>query len=170
MQEKLAALKEAMQLEIDGEEYYLKAAEKSISPFAQELFGQLAKDERQHLKKVEQIYAELNKQGPLSEKPGLISPSAAIQDVFKKATGSLKDQAPAESSDLEAIKTAMSMEEKSIGLYDGLSTEARSSFTKRFFVLLSYEERGHYLALFNAYDYLVDPAAWLEKKERIMLD
>jgi len=170
MPEKITALKTAMQLEIDGEAYYLKAAEKSITPFAQKLFRQLATEERIHLKKIEEIYKALQKKAKLSEKLNLVRPSSAIQDVFKKATGKLKDKAPAESSDLEAVKTAMDMEEKSIALYDGLSKDARSSFTKRFFVLLSYEERGHYLALFDAYDYLTDPAAWLEKKEKIMLD
>ncbi|MDP2798846.1 MAG: ferritin family protein [Deltaproteobacteria bacterium] len=170
MPEKITALKTAMQLEIDGEAYYLKAAEKSITPFAQKLFRQLATEERIHLKKIEEIYKALQKKGKLSEKLNLVRPSSAVQDIFKKATGKLKDKAPAESSDLDAVKTAMDMEEKSIALYDGLSKDARSSFTKRFFVLLSYEERGHYLALFDAYDYLTDPAAWLEKKEKIMLD
>ena len=170
MPEKLTALKTALQLEIDGEAYYLKAAGKSITPFAQKLFRQLAAEERIHLKKIEEIYKALQKKGKLSEKLNLVRPSSAVQDIFKKATGKLKDKAPAESSDLEAVKTAMDMEEESIALYDGLAKDARSSFTKRFFVLLSYEERGHYLALFDAYDYLTDPAAWLEKKEKIMLD
>lgn len=167
---KLTAVKTAIQLEMDGEEYYRQAAEKSTTPFGQKLFSQLADEEKNHLEKVEEIYKVLEKQLQWPEKLGLVPPSAAIYDVFKKATGKLKDKAPAESSDLEAIKTAMKMEEKSIALYDGLATRAPGSDTKRFFVLLSYEERGHYLALFDAYDYLIDPAAWLEKKEKIMLD
>ncbi len=170
MPEKLTALKTAMQLEIDGEEYYTQAAEKSVTPFANKLFAQLAAEERTHLKRVEEIYNALEKKGKRPENLNLIRPFSTIQDIFKKATGKLKDKAPTESSDLESIKIAMEMEEKSIALYDDLARNASSSFIKRFSILLSYEERGHYLALFDAYDYLVDPAAWLEKKEKIMLD
>lgn len=170
MEEKLSALKTAMQLEKDGEAYYKKAAEKSTTPFAQGLFRQLAAEEKDHLKKVEEIYDALGGKGKASEKLKLLKPSSAVRDIFKKATGELKDKAPAGSSDLETIKTAMGMEEKSIDLYDGLGKQEHDSFAKRFFVLLSYEERGHYLSLFDAYDYIVDPAAWLEQKEKIMLD
>lgn len=170
MQERLTALKTAIQLEKDGEEYYKNAAKKSSTPFAQELFKQLAAEEKIHLKKVEVLYKALGEKGSPSENLKLTKPASAIQDVFKKATGELKDKAPAGSTDLEAIKTAMGMEEQSITLYDELEKAAKDSFTKRFFVLLSYEERGHYLSLVDAYDYLVDPPAWLELKEKIMLD
>lgn len=166
----LLALKEAMQLEIDGEQFYTEAARKTNHPYGKRLFERLAEEEGIHLKKVQEIYASLEKGQKWAAAPHLARVDSAIQNIFKEAGTELNKMVKASTSDLEAIKIAIDMEEKSINLYDGQSKRAGDPFEKRFFLMLSYEERGHYLALLDSYDYLTDPQGWLESKERRLLE
>ena len=73
-------------------------------------------------------------------------------------------------SELEALKMAMTMEDKSYSFYRSRNEEAASPAEKAFYQALSAEERVHYLALLDAYDYLLNPQGWFTKKERWGLD
>ncbi len=166
----LVALKEAMQLEIDGERFYTEAARKTNHPHGKLLFERLAEEEKIHLKKVQEIYASLEKGQKWPAAPHLTRMDSTVQNIFKEVGVKLNKMVKGSASDLEAIKVAIDMEEKSINLYDGQSKKAEDPFEKRFFLMLSYEERGHYLALLDSYDYLTDPQGWLESKERRLLE
>lgn len=166
----VVALKEAMQLEIDGERFYTEAARKTNHSYGKRLFERLAEEEKIHLKKVQEIYASLEKGQKWPAASHLTRMDSTIQNIFKEAGTELNKTVKANTGDLEAIKVAMNMEEKSINLYDGQSKKAEDPFEKRFFLMLSYEERGHYLALLDSYDYLTDPQGWLESKERRLLE
>ena len=51
------------------------------------------------------------------------------------------------SGEIEALKTAMNMEDKSYSFYKSRAEEAASSAEKSFYQALTAEERGHYLTL-----------------------
>jgi len=167
---KLMALKTAIQLELDGEQFYTKAAQKTDHPYGKQLFERLAGEEKVHLRKIQEIYSSLDKQQKWPEDLGLTRMDSTIQTIFKEAGIELNKKVKPSSDDLEALKIAMDMEEKSINLYDNLSKKADDPFEKRFFLMLSYEERGHYLALLDSHDYMTDPEGWLERKEKILLE
>ncbi len=164
----LAVLKEAMQLEIDGERFYREAARKTNHPHGRQLFERLAKEERIHLKKIQEIHSSLEKGQKWPKSTHLTKIDSTVQNIFKETN--VKRMVKATTTDLDAIKIAIDMEEKSINLYDDQSKRAEDPFERRFFLMLSYEERGHYLALLDSYDYLTDPQGWLETKEKRLLE
>ena len=50
------ALEKALQMEIEGQEFYHKAGQKSDNPLTKELFQHLAEQETVHMQKINEIY------------------------------------------------------------------------------------------------------------------
>lgn len=160
----------AVRMEIDGKEFYQKAGEKSSNRLTGELFQHLAKEEETHRKKFEQVYEAFKKK---RNWPDIEPPSdkgKVLKSLFAEATKALGSKIKVAESELEAIKIAMSMEVKSYNLYHSRSEESTLPIEKRFYEALAGEERGHQLALSDAYEYLSDPAGWFTKTEHWSLD
>jgi rubrerythrin len=166
----MEVLKLAVQMEVDGKEFYQKASRRSSNKLAKELFKQLAKEEDIHRKKFEEIY-KVFKRGqnwPDVEPPG--EKGKKIKSLFAEATRALGSRFTIAESELEAIKVAMDMEVKSYNLYHSRSRESALPVEKRFYEALAGEERGHHLALLDSYEYLSDPAGWFTTTEHWSLD
>ena len=160
----------AVQMEGDGKEFYQTASRKSGNKLAKELFHHLAVQENVHRKKFVEIYEALKKG---RHWPDVGSPPAKggeIKSLFAEATKVLGSKFKVAESELEAIKTAIDMEIRSYNLYHSRSAEGTLPVEKQFYKTLAGEERGHHLALLDAYEYLSDPAAWFTKKEHWSLD
>jgi rubrerythrin len=166
----IEVLQLAVQMEIDGKEFYRKAGRKSSNKLAKELFEQLAKEEDLHRKKFEEIYKSLKRgqNWPSVEPPS--EKGVKIKSLFAEATKALGNKFRVAESELEAIKIAMDMEVKSYNLYHSRSKENPLPVEKRFYEALAGEERGHHLALLDTYEYLSDPTGWFTKSEHWSLD
>lgn len=167
-QEVLEALRFAMQMELDGKEYYLKASREANDRLGKELFQWLAGEEDKHRQRFEQIYESVRK-----DKSWLyieVKPEAGKGwvNLFNKSAmgGELKDAG----GELDAIAKAMEMEEKTREYYEAQSKKALPEVAKNFYSALAAEERGHYLALVEYREYLIDPAGWFRKVEHHSLD
>jgi rubrerythrin len=166
----MKVLELAVQMEVDGKEFYQKASRKSSNKLAKELFRHLADQEDVHRKKFEEIYKAL-KRG--QNWPDLEPPSEKgkkIKSLFAEATKALGSKFKVAESELQAIKTAIDMEIRSYNLYHTRSAESTLPVEKQFYKTLAGEERGHHLALLDSYEYLSDPAGWFTKKEHWSLD
>lgn len=164
-------LEMAIQLEIEGKAFYQAASEKSTDDLGKALFARLAGEEDFHAAKAREI-ADFLSQG---EEPLAIEESLDngdhIRAIFaqaRKKAGSKRHSPVARELDL--IKTAMEIEEKSRKFYETHGASARTEFERRFFTALSHEERGHYLSLVDYREYLTDPAGWFTRTERHSLD
>ncbi|CAD7770331.1 Rubrerythrin [Candidatus Methanoperedenaceae archaeon GB50] len=164
--ERIEALKTAIKLEEDGRAFYLKASEKAVQSFAKEMFKSLAEAENKHLKVVKTVYERLQKEG---DWPKLVIPSGdqKTATVFPEEVGMSEEEL---SESVKVLDIAIGMEEESIKLYDGLTERAVDPFEKRFYIVLSNEERDHYLDLSDYRDYLQDPTGWFATREGFMLD
>lgn len=166
----IKVLELAVQMEVDGKEFYQKASRKSSNRLAKELFHQLAHEEDLHRRRFEEVYKAIKKGKnwpdvvPVSEK------GKKLKSLFSEATKALGSKFKVAESELEAIKTAMDMEIRSYNLYHTRSKEAALPVEKRFYETLAGEERGHHLALVGSYEYLSDPAGWFTQKEHWSLD
>lgn len=155
----------AIQMEVEGKEFYQQASRKGSNKLAKELFQRLANEESEHQKKFEEIYEAL-KRGQDWPDVGLPSEKAKkIKSIFAQATKELGNRFIVAESELEAIKTAMDMEIKTYDFYRSRSEQSTLPREKRFYEALAAEERGHHLALLDSYDYLTDPAGWFIMKE-----
>jgi rubrerythrin len=166
----LEVLRLAVQMEVDGKEFYQKASRKSNNKLAKELFHQLANEEDVHRKKFEEIYKALKRGRKWPDVEPQLEKGKKIKSLFSEATRTLGSKFKVAESELEAIRTAMDMEVRSYNLYHSRSKETSLPVEKHFYETLAGEERGHHLALVGSYEYLSDPAGWFTQKEHWSLD
>jgi rubrerythrin len=165
----LQALKEAMQMEVDGRQFYLEAAKKVKSDGVRQILEYLAEAEIYHIKRFQEIYRSLQTDPSWSEqlaefKPPRMEPYACVMAMAGEEQGS------GGQDDLEALKTGLKMEQCSIDYYTKLAKETDIPLARRFFMSLAHEERGHYLMLLDMHNYLTDPADWFYITQKSMVD
>lgn len=166
----LEALQFALQMEIDGQEYYLKASRESGNELGKRLLESLAAEEDFHRQKFEQIYQAVRSQKTWPEVTLQSDRGIGLRTVFARAAEKLGSDVEVLASELDALEIAMGMENKSYDYYKGQEKEAGSDAEISFYRSLAAEERGHHTLLLDYYEYLKDPAAWFVKKEHPSLD
>ncbi|MFH1651973.1 MAG: ferritin family protein [Chloroflexota bacterium] len=166
----VAALKYAIQMEIDGKEYYLKASEQSRNPMGQKLLKNLAAEEDIHRQRFQEIYAALQakKAWPAVTYKG--DAGKALRTIFAQESARLKNAAKGSKTELEAVQGAISMEVKSYNYYQKHGKEAAFPAEKEYFNALAAQERQHQMLLLDYYEFLKDPAAYFVTKEHPNLD
>jgi len=166
----LEALQMAIQMEIDGKEYYQKVSRKSDNQLSRELFQSLAAEEDIHRQKFEEIYSAIRnkKAWPVTD----FQPDGGkgLRTIFAGAIEGMGSNIKAPATELDAIQTAMDMENKSYDLYKSRSQTATYDTERDFYETLAAEEKEHHLILLDYYEYLKDPAGWFVKKEHPSLD
>ncbi|MFC2062798.1 ferritin family protein [Chloroflexota bacterium] len=166
----LAALQAAIQMEIDGQEYYQRASEGSGNQLGRELFRSLAAEETLHRRKFEEIYGAIRekKAWPVTD----FQPDGGkkLRTIFAAAIEETGTGFKAAATELGAVQIAMDMESRSYDLYQGWSQTAASGTEREFYRALAAEEREHHLVLLDYYEYLKDPAGWFTNQEHPSLD
>jgi rubrerythrin len=145
-------------MEKEGKQFYVEAGHKVASPLAKKIFEELAAAEDRHIEVIEKIYDDLQTDRPLRQWLTEIGPSGKIEKVFEEG---LVEKAKASEDDIKALQFGLEMEDKSIKYYESLAADTGDRFEKRFYLALSYEERGHALKLMDSIEYLRDPASWI---------
>lgn len=164
------ALKTALQMEVDGKEFYQKSGEKSYSPLARTLFQHLAEQEDIHYKKIKEIYEAVTRKQGWPEEETVLKHEKSLRNVFREAIEDMGKNAKVASGELEAIKIGLKLEDQSYSFYRSRDKEATSHAEKAFYQVLTAEERIHYLTLLDSYEYLSDPQGWFSKSEHWGLD
>ncbi|MEW6387050.1 MAG: ferritin family protein [Thermodesulfobacteriota bacterium] len=165
----LNALKDAIQMEVDGRQFYLEAAAKVKSTGVREILEYLAESEKYHIEKFTQIYQDLQKDPGWTETMAAFQPPQQQPYVCVLAM-TKDDQGTGGKDDLQALKTGIKMEECSIDYYTKLAKEVTNPLARRFFMSLAHEERGHLLYLLDMHNYLSDPADWFYVKQMSHVD
>lgn len=165
----LRALQVAIQMEIDGKEFYLKASRESSNELGRKLLESLASEEDLHRQKFEEIYRALKEKKGWPETDFKLDGGKSLRTLFTTATeaGSVMK---AQVTEFDAVKTAMAMENKTYDYYKDQSQTATYDGERDFYQALMAQEREHYLVLLDYYEYLKDPAAWFVQKEHPSLD
>lgn len=162
----LAAVRRAMQMEIDGKEFYLRAARASGNPLGSKLFNTLAKEEDSHRLKFKAIFEAIQAKKNW--------PAVDLEPVAEKELKTVFAAAPAQlelkSSELEDVQTAMQMENKTMDYYKSQAATAAFAEEKRYYETLAKEESVHHKVLFDYGEYLKNPADYFTMKERHSLD
>jgi rubrerythrin len=166
----LEGLKIAVQMEIDGKEYYLKASQKSSNELGKRLLSSLAAEEDVHQQKFEEIYDAIrNKRAwPVTD----FQPDGGrrLRSVFVTAIEEMGANVKVHDTELDAVQTAMDMESKTYDFYKSQSKGAAYDAERHFYETVAAEEKQHHLVLLDYYEYLKDPAGWFVKKEHPSLD
>jgi rubrerythrin len=166
----LEALKTAIQMEIDGKQFYLKVSRESGNELGKELLRSLAGEEDIHRKKFEEIFENIRTEKswlPVDFRPDR---GKRLRTIFIRASDKTGSNLKALTTELEAVETARGMEVKSYDFYKRQSKKAMFTAEKDFYETIAAEEQGHQLILQDYYEYLTNPAGWFVKNERPSLE
>ena len=166
----LKALQDAIQMEIDGKEFYLKASQASNNELGKKLLEKLADEEDMHRQVFEDIYKDIseNQHWPGTELHH--DSGRGLRTIFARALEEMETDVKAIPTELDAVQTAMSMENKTYDFYKSRSSKATYAAEKRFYEALAVQEGEHHRVLLDYYEFLKDPAAWFVQKEHPSLD
>lgn len=163
------ALKTAIQMELKGKDCYHRLSEQTQDKLGNDLFNWLSEQEDRHRKRFEEIFNSfsVNNRWPVIH---VKDPSHARNDAAflnqKWASRKIKT----DSSEIEAVATAMEMENETKNYYDRRSANSKIPAEKSFYEEISKEEQSHYFYLADYREYLLNPAGWFVFKERHSLD
>jgi rubrerythrin len=166
----LKGLHVAIQMEIDGKEYYLKASQRSASELGRKLLERLAAEEDLHRQKFEQIYNVIKDKRGWPTTDFQPDGGKTLRTIFARAAEEMGTRAKALATELDAIEGAMVMENKTFDYYTRQGTDASHDAEREFYFAVAREEKEHFLILLDYYEYLKDPAAWFVQKEHPSLD
>jgi rubrerythrin len=162
----LAAVRTAIQMEIDGKQYYLKAGQSSGNELGRKLFQQLAAEEDRHREKFEEIFKGIqkNKAWPVVN----ITPHDG-KEIMTILAG-VNQKVKSSSTELEAVQTAMAMENKTRDFYQEQARSSTFAAQKKYYDILAQEESVHHGLLLDYYEYIQNPADYFTMKEHHSLD
>jgi rubrerythrin len=166
----VAGLQIAIQMEIDGQEFYLKAAKESRNDLGKRLLQRLAAEEDIHRQKFEQIYEAIRSQKGWPVVSFQPDSGRTLRTVFARALEEGGASFKARSTELAAVKTAREMEARTYDFYQSQSKKATYAAERNYYEILAGEEQEHSLILADYYEYLQNPAGWFVKKEHPSLD
>jgi rubrerythrin len=166
----LGALQTAIQMEIDGKEYYMKASQSSRNELGRELLKRLAAEEDGHRLVFEKIYKDISARKSWPEKAYQGDGGRGLRTIFARALEAMEGDINTIASELEAIQTAMAMENKTYDFYKSRSGQATYDAEKQFYEEVAMQEEEHHRVLLDYYEFLKNPAAWFVQKEHPSLD
>jgi len=166
----LQALQIAIQMEIDGKEYYLKASQQSSNELGKKLLESLAAEEGIHQQKFEEIYNAIRSKRGWPKTDFRPDGGKRLRTIFAKATTEIGSNIKALATELDAIQIAMDLENKTYDFYKSQGKIATHNAERDFYETLAAEEREHHIVLLDYYEYLKDPAGWFVRKEHPSLD
>ncbi|NLL01106.1 MAG: ferritin family protein [Clostridiales bacterium] len=148
----------AINMEMEGRQYYLEQAEKNQDNPLNKIFIILADSEKEH---EELLRRRLNNE------EYTLKEDNSIKDVESVFQG-LKDYEASDirkTTQLDVYRLAVDIEEKSIELYQSMLKEAESDKDKQLFEFLLKEENKHLTLFDELVKMLTRPEEWVESAE-----
>ncbi len=146
--EHIEILRSAIIMEIEGEKFFSKAALRMKHPRAKDTFVSLAKQERRHVKVLEEELQRVERGGDWVSPSSVKGSAASGGSIFREAEGT-EDPLDPKAGELEVLKFGMDVERKSVEYYRRASVEVENAKAREVFNWLVGEEAGH-LAILNA--------------------
>jgi len=166
----LEGLQTALQMEIDGKEFYLKSSKASKNALGKDLLKKLAAEEDIHRKVFQNIYNTIKNKKSWPDVKFSGDGGRNLRTVFATALEVMDKSVNAMPEELDAVKTAMAMENKTYDYYNSRETQAAYDAEKQLYESLAMQESEHYRVLQDYYEFLKDPAGWFVKTEHTAVD
>ncbi|NMB74197.1 MAG: ferritin family protein [Myxococcales bacterium] len=151
--ELLAALRQAVQAEIQGQHFYLMAARSTEDPKGREVFERLAAEEALHQDFLRRQHQSLQATGRADPSLRLSPPDppAGPDPIFSPALHERVGQAHFE---MTALAVGIQLEQNAERFYREQAKSSRDEALRAFFERLATWEAGHYRALLTQQDAL----------------
>ncbi|MBI5102198.1 MAG: ferritin family protein [Nitrospirae bacterium] len=154
------AVETAIKMETDAITFYTEAAQKTVHPFGKEMFRGFVKDERRHLRMLQELFRGMKVQLEFHR------PKDAIKTVFSEQKDAMMERIKALEDELEAIRIAMKMEKDGFDYYKEAAAKAGSPEEKELFERLAVEENDHFAILNETFSFLDNTGQWYMYEER----
>ena len=136
------ALGEAIRFEMDGRDFFLRAAEQTKNYFGKLMFETIAEDELDHVKRVREIYHRWSDSGKWVSPPRVFE-KKDLENIFQEAKEQIPKRVTVGTDEMEAVRLAIQMEMKGRQFYSRLAEEATEEAETGFYRLLAEEESQH---------------------------
>jgi rubrerythrin len=166
----LNALDIAIRMEIDGRDFYQKAARESSNELGRGLLATLAAEEDIHREVFTQIYEAMREKRRWPIVDFRPDGGQRLRTVFTEAVQKPKTGTPPQANELDAIETARLMESRTYDFYKAQQKQASEPAEAEFYESLAAQEQMHNLTLADYQEYLRNPAGWFVKMEHPHLD
>ncbi len=166
----LEGLKTAIQMEIDGKQFYLRTSRESSNEAGKKLLASLAAEEDVHRQKFEEIFKSIQDKNAWPEVDFRADGGSSLRTLFARAMEQAGKATKTAKNELDAVGTAVNMEGKTYDFYVSQSRATPYPAARDFYEALASQEREHQLILLDYQEYLKDPTAWFVGKEHTMLD
>jgi rubrerythrin len=166
----LEGLKAAIQMEIDGKEFYVRASETSKNELGKKLLKQLSIEEDLHRKQFEAVYKKISSQKEWPETKIGQDRIQGLKTLFAGAAQAMGKGAATITTELTAVETAMEMENKTYDFYKKRSSAAIYSGEKEFYEEIAAQEKEHHRVLLEYFEYLKNPEMYFVQKEHLSVD
>jgi len=152
-------LEDAIRFEMDGRDFFLKAAERAKTYLAKVIFQTIAEEELDHIRRVKEIY---ERSDPISEKQRVahvVAERSNLQNIFQEAREQMGGTITVNADEIEAIRLAVELEFKGHEFYKRLAQEATTDFERDFYQHLAQEELVHFSTLRQMEEALTNPTS-----------
>jgi len=160
MEEIMDVIKFAINMELEGQRFYLEQAEINKDNELQRVFQLLADSEKEH--------AEILEKKQNREDYELSDSGDTVLPLFRNVFVGMKDFTKKHVvflSQLEAYRLARSQEEKSIKLYQKMDSETNDLKDKELFEFLIKQEQEHLILFDQLVTMVTRPEEWVESAE-----
>ncbi|UCD05116.1 MAG: ferritin family protein [candidate division WOR-3 bacterium] len=160
----IEVIKESIRLELNGQSFFEKVADKTHNELGKKMFLKLANDEAQHLKVFSDIFTEMVGEGWKKQLDDMESKKdASMIDALAKKVESAGKESRA--SELEAISIAMDLERNAIDFFSKAAKKTTDEKARDIFNRIANEEKLHYDLLQAQHDYLSNSGFWFDVAE-----
>jgi rubrerythrin len=150
----------AIQLERDGRKFYHNAAEKASNDIARQMFESLAEDEVRHIEWLESVSSGTHTAGSVNR-----ALYGRLSGIFKDAPEGARKAVATCEDDINAMRLAIEMEEKSAAAYATWAEESETEDVRGLCEMLADVERFHRELIENSIEYLEHPGDWFMVEE-----
>lgn len=155
----MKSIEVALKMETDAVKFYKEASEKVSHPVGKKMFLNIAEDEKNHIKMIEEVLKGIDLNIRESH------PIKTVKTIFEEMKDEMMERVKAVSDDLEAFKIAMEMEKEGIEFYKKVKNEVNTDKEKKLFERLILEEEEHHKIFAETYNFLNDTGNWFMWKE-----
>lgn len=158
----LTALSQALRLEQDGRQFYLKAAEETPDEHGKTMFLSLADDEKRHAEMIQRQLHAIEGNGVY-----VLLPDISVQAIdldarlFPPALKDVEKRIGVNPSEIDALHVALENEIKSYDLYRAAAKDASDAAGKQMYQWLASAEMTHFNLLMSNYESLVSGGGWV---------
>jgi rubrerythrin len=158
----LKALSQALKLEQEGREFYLRASGETLDKKGQAIFRSLADDERMHAEIIQRQMHSIEGDGTYVLIPDLSVPDIDLDaKLFPPQQAKLEARIGSSPSDVDALHVAIDNEVRSYDLYRAAAKETVDLAGKQMYLWLASAEMTHFNLLMTNYEAIVSGSSWV---------